>query len=367
MHVRRLVPPLVITASVAALALAGAVPASAGARSSSSPTVEVVNDTVLAPYHLSTSDNRLLVADGGTSLVSRVASNGKLTTVATGPQPGEVAGVAAGDGGFAYTWTDYSTGAAGLTIRTPGKADVTADLSGFESTQNPNGKVTYGILHKVTKCQQKALDDAQIPVQYQGDVNSHPYAVTYGGSGVWYVADAGGNDVIRVSPSGTPTLVKVLPRQPLHITKAFAQANNLASCTVGLTYYTDPVSTGIDRHDGKLYVSTLPGGPEDPSAGPRGSVYRMSEDGSGLTRLATGFAGATDVTVAPNGKVYVAELFGGEISTIKNGHAEPVVALPNVVSVSYGLGALYAGVAGPTDDQGNPTGQPGSIVRVDLH
>jgi hypothetical protein len=35
--------------------------------------------------------------------------------------------------------------------------------------------------------------------------------------------------------------------------------------------------------------------------------------------------------------------------------------------VSYGLGALYAGVAGPTDDQGNPTGQPGSIVRVDLH
>jgi hypothetical protein len=366
MHVRRFAPPLVITASVAALALTGALPASASTQSSS-PKVEVVNDTVLAPYHLSTTDNRLLVADGGTSLVSRVASNGKLTTVATGPQPGEVAGVAAGNGGLAYTWTDYSTGAAGLTIRTPGQADVTADLSTFETNNNPNGKITYGVLHKVTKCQQASFDQAQIPVQYQGDVNAHPYAVTYGGSGVWYVADAGGNDIIRVSPSGIPTLVKVLPRQALHITKAFAKENGLAKCTVGLTYYTDPVPTGITRHDNKLYVSTLPGGSEGPTAPPRGSVFRMSIDGSGLTRLATGFSGATDVTVAPNGKVYVAELFGGEISTIKNGHPEPVVALANVVSVSYGLGALYAGVAGPTDDEGNPTGEPGSIVRIDLH
>ncbi len=77
---------------------------------------------------------------------------------------------------------------------------MTADLSTFESTQNPNGKVTYGVLHKVTACQQKSFDQAQIPAQYQGDVNAHPYAVTYGGSGVWYVADAGGNDIIRVSP-----------------------------------------------------------------------------------------------------------------------------------------------------------------------
>jgi hypothetical protein len=315
MRVRRLLTPVLVTASVVALAATGAVPASA--HTASAPTIETVNSTVLAPYHLSTSGGRLLVADGGTSLVSRVADDGSLTTLATGPQPGEVAGVAAGNNGFAYTWTDYTTGAAGLTIHLPGKPDVNADLSTFETQNNPNGNITYGILHRVNSCVRNALKAAEIPVRYKGDVNPHPYAVTYGGNGWWYVADAGGNDILAVSPTGDVSLVKVLPRQALHIDQAFADANGLPSCVVGLTYYTDPVPTGI----------------------------RMF-----------------------NGKLYVAELFGGQISTISNGHPVPVVTLPGVVSVSYGLGeSLYAGIAGPTDDEGNPTGEPGSIVKITLH
>jgi hypothetical protein len=365
MHYRRLLNPFVVTASIAAVALFGALPASAD--STSGPSIQVVNSTVLSPYHLSTAGGRLLVADGGTSLVSRVSAGGALTTVATGPQPGEVAGVAAGGNGFAYTWTNYATGAAGLTIHSSGKPDVKADLSGFEITNNPNGRISYGILHPVNACVRKALAAAQIPVTYKGDVNPHPYAVAYGGNGWWYVADAGGNDILAVSPAGAVSLVKVLPRQALHITQAFATANGLPHCVVGLTYYTDPVPTGVTMANGWLYVSILPGGAEGPGAPARGSILRMTPQGDAMTRLATGFSGATDVTVAPNGQVYVAELFGGQISTISHGHPVPVVSLPGVLSVSYGLGGLYAGVGGPTDDEGNPTGAPGSIVKITLH
>jgi len=62
------------------------------------------------------------------------------------------------------------------------------------------------------------------------------------------------------------------------------------------------------------------------------------------TRVATGFAGATSVTQGSDGTLYVAELFGGKVTAVRNGH-------------------LYAGTLAPTDDQGNPTGT-GSIVRI---
>ena len=40
----------------------------------------------------------------------------------------------------------------------------------------------------------------------------------------------------------------------------------------------------------RLYVTTLPGGPEDPSFGARGSVYKLSDRVYHPYRIATGFA-----------------------------------------------------------------------------
>jgi hypothetical protein len=61
--------------------------------------------------------------------------------------------------------------------------------------------------------------------------------------------------------------------------------------------------------------------------------------------------------------VYVAELFGGQISTVSHGVVKPYVALPNVAAVEYTDGTLYASTTAPTDEQGNPTGN-GTIVRI---
>ena len=115
-----------------------------------------------------------------------------------------------------------------------------------------------------------------------------------------------------------------------------------------------------------LYVSTLPGGPEGSALGARGSVYVVNPWTGASHRIATGFAGATNVAVSPGGTVYVAELFGGQISVISHGHGKKLVSLPGALSVEWASrGVLYASTIAPTDDQGNPTGT-GSVVRITL-
>ena len=73
-------------------------------------------------------------------------------------------------------------------------------------------------------------------------------------------------------------------------------------------------------------------------------------------RIATGFGGATNLAIAPGGKIYVAELFAGKISTIKDGKPHTWMSLPNAVSVEYGDGHLYAGTMAPLDADFNRPG-----------
>ena len=97
-------------------------------------------------------DGTVYVADGFTSTVSRVRSDGTLATVVAGPQPGEVAGVDVAGGSIAWTATDYASGATTLTIRTKGRKDVVADLSGYEARVNPDGANTYGLPASASQC-----------------------------------------------------------------------------------------------------------------------------------------------------------------------------------------------------------------------
>jgi hypothetical protein len=133
-----------------------------------------------------------------------------------------------------------------------------------------------------------------------------------------------------------------------------------------VTYNFESVPTDVESGPhGMLYVSTLPGGPEDPSFGARGSVYRVNPRTGHATLVATGFAGATNIAVDPAGQIYVAELFAGRISVISpHGTVRPLVDLPNVAAVEYSGGKLYASTMAPTDETGTPTG-PGTIVRID--
>lgn len=322
----------------------------------------VLTTEVYAPFHLAVDGGHLLVADGVTSLVSRLVG-GMLSTVVKGPQPGEVAGIGVGpNGSYAYTSSSYANGQTAATIVRPGVSRVHANLSNFEKTVNPDGHVHYGV-HHPSRCVRKALKQAGAPVSYTGLVDSHPYAVASLGHGSWVVADAAGNDLVGVNASGRSSLLAVLPPQPVTFTKAQAASLGLPKCVVGVTYRFEPVPTGVVlANDGSLLVSTLPGGPEDPAFGANGSVYRVNPSTGSIHRVATGLAFATDVAQASDGTIYVAELGAGRIAQIKRGKVSTFASLPNALSVTIDGSHVYAGTIASTDDQGNPTG-PGSIVR----
>ncbi|MDP9221040.1 MAG: ScyD/ScyE family protein [Actinomycetota bacterium] len=387
MNVRRLITPLAVTGSVAALALAGTVPASAhagGAPSlkafqgkhakaqiSAKASVKVLTDQVFGPFNLDIRGGKVLVADGFTGLVSRVNPNGNLSTVATSPfDGGDVLGVASGDGALAWTGaapTDqpFVNGDQVLTVRRPGQPDQRIDITAFEDAKNPDQVNFYGT-HSTDPCVTDFLEAATGgPAGYNGVLDSHAFSIAYDGNGGWYVADAAGNDILWVSRTGHVKLVKVLPPQPITLTAEQAAALGAPDCLIGVTYGFEPVPTDVEVSGGKLYVSTLPGGPEDPSLGARGSVYTLNTNGSHLRRLASGFLGATNLAVG-GGHVYVSELFAGQVSKVVHGHGVPVAALPGPLGLEYAGGNLYAGVFAQIDDQGNVLA-PGEVVKITLH
>ena len=176
---------------------------------------------VVAPFQVDVERGRVYVADGATGQVSRIDRK-KLTPLVT--FPGEVAGLDVIDSGrtIAYTTTDYSKGNTTLTVQRKGKADVVADLSGYERTRNPDGHVRYGLIgagaYKCAPGRAWLAKVTELPASYPGIVDSHPYAVLSLGHGWWAVAEAAGNSVLAVSPSGRVSTLALLPRQPLKLT-----------------------------------------------------------------------------------------------------------------------------------------------------
>ena len=320
---------------------------------------KTLSDQFVGPLQFAVSGRRVVVADSFTSTLWEI---GRSTPLATGPSPatgGDLAGVALGAGGrsFAYTTSTGDHSSTGLTIRTNGRKPVVADLSGFESRVNPDRTMRYGVSNP-SRCVADALAAAEIPADYTGTKDSHPYAVAALDRGAWAVADAGGNDVLKVDRYGRVSVIAVLPAQPATITAEMAAELKLPSCVVGITYRFEAVPTDVEAGPhGALYVTTLPGGPEGPSSGARGSVYRIDRNGH-TARVATGFAGATNLAVDPRGTVYVAELGAGRISKVECGRTSTVAELPGVVAVEYANGHLYASLA-PALSGGQA---PGSVV-----
>jgi hypothetical protein len=359
---------LVAAMASSALVFTAPLPASADTHNhNTAPRVTVVNTTVQAPFSLALHHGRVFVADGGTSTVSRLVG-GSLKKIAQGPQPGDVAGLDVSRNGryLAYTTSNESHSETTLEILGPRGSHVSADLAGYEAKANPDKKVSYGV-DNPSKCVADAL--AKIPdgppVHYKGQVDSHPYAVASVGDH-WVVADAGGNDLLRVSRKGKVSTLAVLPRQPLKITAAIASGLGLPDCAIGVTYNFESVPTDVEvGRGGWLYVTTLAGGPEDPSFGARSKVYRVNPHNGHVTRIASGLAGATNLAIGRHGQIYVTELFAGRISVLKNGKPQTFVKLANALSVEAARdGSLWAGTIAPTNDQGTPTGAPGSIVHI---
>ena len=319
---------------------------------------------VAAPFQIALSRGHVYFTDGLAGTFSRITRSGD-QVVASAPG-GEIAGAELSPDGrtMAFTTLDYATGAATLTIRRAGRADVVADLGGYEAAQNPDGAQTYGLVAGGNPCAEQVLSELTGgPATYTGMVDSHPYAVSSLPGGAWAVADAGGNDILRVSATGQVSTLSVLPPQPITLTADQVHALGAPDCLIGVTYAFEPVPTDVERDaHGRLFVSTLPGGPEDASLGARGSVYRVWQGGS--QRVVTGFLGAADLAVAPSGTIFVAELFNGRIARYADGRITTAVRYGSPVSVEVHGDFLYIGMMGTIDVTTGEVLSPGKVSRV---
>jgi DNA-binding beta-propeller fold protein YncE len=133
--------------------------------------------------------------------------------------------------------------------------------------------------------------------------------------------------------------VAALKPVKLKVTPGAAKANGLPKCAIGRKYAVEAVPTDVEvGPDGQLYVTSLPGGPEDPSFGFNGRVLKIDPASGKVTTIAGGLLSPTGVAVASNGDIYVAQLFLGEISRIAAGSSKVKtylhVPLPAAVEVT---------------------------------
>jgi hypothetical protein len=362
-------------ATVVGVSSASAAPSPAAASTAGSSThmaaayggyplhIKTLTNDVVGPLQIAVGRyGSVYVADDFAGVVKRI---GVKKPVFTPPKGYEVGGVDVGkDGSVAVTWGNVEKHRSYLTVLRHGKKVLTANIGRFERKYNPDKNVWYGAQTSNSKCLTQLAAATGGPAKYKGIVDTHAYSVKSVRGG-WVVGDAGGNDLLAVNRWGKVRLLKLLPPQPYKITAAAAAAFKAPDC-VGVTYNFEAVPTDVEQgRDGRLYLTTLPGGPEgDSPLGPRGSVWRLTARGHHLTRLATGFSGATNLALTPSCRVLVAELFAGRISTIEHGKPAKVLDLPGVASVEFAHHAIYAGATGPIGENG-PTGN-GKVVKISV-
>ena len=367
-----------LVAAVAAVALAGtALGGPAGAEDPAAKAkTNVVVKGLVSPLSLAVAgDGTVYYAQNFAGVLLSKKRGKQPKVVYQDPDGNEVGAVSERDGSLRFAVTiagdeeGQGAGAVLMGVGNSGRPKALANLGKYEETKNPDGEVVYGFRNLPEECEVPPFLEA-----YNGIVESHPYATTQVSGGRTFVADAAGNTILKLSKGGRLSTVAVLPAQPLVVTEAViealaAQEVELPECTLGRTMYLEPVPTDVEQGpDGKLYVTTLPGGPEDPSLGARGSVYRVDPKTGKAKKVVSGLLSPTGIAVGQTGKMYVAELFKGRIAQVKPG-GQPQrllqVLLPGDVELRSN-GDLYAttqvlvGPEGPED----PTPPGGQVIRI---
>jgi hypothetical protein len=282
------------------------------------------------------------VTIGETARVVQIAPDGKQTVAATLPSfatPQEASGSSrlALMNGVLYAtsggWTEEAFGqtappnTAAVVKIEGGKAIEVAQPWKLELEKNPGGFVK----------------------------DSHPYGLTAGPDGNLWVADAGGNDLLKVNPStGQIDMVEAFtgipgPMAQIDLVAVFPGITGpMANPERGGAKESDPVPTGVAfGADGTVYVSLLPGAPFLPGSS---KVVKVSADGN-VSDFATGLTMTTDIRWGPDGYLYGVQ-FGqftetgpvpnsGKILRIKAGGASEVV---------------LSGLSFPTSIDFNPAG-----------
>ncbi len=139
-----------------------------------------------------------------------------------------------------------------------------------------------------------ALEDSQNPDGFIKE--SHPWDLAASPDGMLYVADAGGNMLLKVNPlNGRAEVVTVFDGLP----------GPFPNPARGGAEESDPVPTGVVvGADGSVYVSFLPGFPFLPGSA---KVVKVHADGS-VEDFAGGLTMVTDLGMGPDGNLYAVQL-----------------------------------------------------------
>jgi hypothetical protein len=310
-------------AGLAALALVGAGAPVTAAPSAGKP----VATRLLSPLSLAVAgDGTVYYAQNFAGTLHAQEPGEKARTVYAVKKKGDEVGAVDEHRGvvsFAVTTAKGQTSVGLINTNQNDRVRTLDDLDAFEKKRNPDGKVVYGIRGIDEACAAQ-FPAKGLPATYPGIVESHPYATAIshgdGRDGV-YVADAAANAVFAWG-AGHFRTVAVLPPVPVKVTDSLAETMKMPDCAIGRTYHFEAVPTDVEvARNGDLYVSTLPGGPEDGSMAGFASVYRIDPHATKPKprKVVGGLTSATGLAVSPKGDLYVAQLFGGSVVKVRKG------------------------------------------------
>jgi hypothetical protein len=323
-----------------------------------------VTDRLVGPLHISAGRHgSVTVSESFAGRLTRVDANGNQVVLYETPD-WDVAGNAQ-RGGTTYVLESQGAGPdpaplAGHVriIDEDGHQRTLGDFAALETEDNADGGIRYGYRDLPAGCEAKL--PANMPANYTGEVDSHPYGIAVTEHTI-YVADAGANSVVSVDiASGDTETVAVLPPRSYKITAEAAASNGLPDCVVGTTYDFEAVPTDVAvGPDGWLYVTSLPGGPEDPALGPRGAVFKVDPDGGEVRLVADDIMTPTGLALDDHGDMYVASLFGKGVLRIDPDSGEQTLVLAASFAADVDLcgDLLYATVNSLPGSGGPPDGQ----------
>ncbi|SDK01713.1 hypothetical protein SAMN05428985_102282 [Nocardioides sp. YR527] len=360
--------PRCLTAAVALILGAALIATTPAAQAHSKPKLPkgVLASGLLSPLSAAVGeDGTAYVSSNFAGQILKVRPGKSPKVVYTDPNGYEVGGLSVRDGVVTFVVTRSNretfenTGSWLKRLYPSGKVKTVADLHAYETKRNPDGRTSYGFRDGDTDCNAKWPADIGAPAAYKGGIDSHPYATALTHDRT-YVADAGGNSILSVSSHGHIRTVATLPGIPYTFTPEVVAGFGLDPCFEGRTYYFEGVPTDVETsHHGRLYVSSLPGGPEGPELGPRGSVFKIDARTGHKKQVAKGFLGATGVAVSPHGTIYVAEMFGNKITAVRHGHRWTKASPPTPGAVEWTRWGVVAtiDVLSGTDGSSAPAGK----------